>query len=613
MKHVPRSWLRRFQLALLVLDAVVLGLYLYSMLNGSSAAPQIAGSVHNHTSTAAGTHTSWGVTPLIAGLAGLHAAYSLGVVWWLDRRKTWIAHASGVLVSGLMLVFLANSDSPMHLLYHVILMVFMFFAPLAGTLGVGIILGVAFVSLIVSSLGPGHLTTDPSGHVVEMILVSLSALSASGGWFVFSKRYIQNADIKVVESLTSLVKQERSTVSLILESITDGVIITNTEGVVQILNVSSAKMLGWTKEEAQNLQYGSLLQLAVSPDQASATQPPSTDEALAIAQTLKSGTAEQHVSLIKTRDGRQIYIDVAASPIFQEKTTGQGTAKKLVGVIAVLRDVDKQKREEKQRSEFISTASHEMRTPVAAIEGYLALAMNAKVSSIDNKARSFLEKAHSSTEHLGKLFQDLLTSAKAEDGRLVSHPVVIEMGDYLQQLTDSLRFAAEKKGLLVDFTIGTTTPGDPSSVMNGKVIKPLYYALVDPDRVREVITNLFDNAVKYTSSGKISIGLTGNPNVVQFFIRDTGPGIPPTDVPHLFQKFYRVDSSATRTIGGTGLGLFICRKIVELYRGRIWVESKLGQGSTFYINLPRLDATKASELQAQEAQAQANTSPLDKS
>jgi signal transduction histidine kinase len=84
---------------------------------------------------------------------------------------------------------------------------------------------------------------------------------------------------------------------------------------------------------------------------------------------------------------------------------------------------------------------------------------------------------------------------------------------------------------------------------------------------------------------------------VQCYIRDTGPGIPADDLPHLFQKFYRVDSSATRTVGGTGLGLFICRKIIELYSGRIWVESQIGKGSTFYINLPRLDSEKAEQLQ----------------
>jgi signal transduction histidine kinase len=251
-----------------------------------------------------------------------------------------------------------------------------------------------------------------------------------------------------------------------------------------------------------------------------------------------------------------------------------------------------------------------MRTPVAAIEGYLALALNDKVSKIDDKAREYLEKAHASTQNLGKLFQDLLTSAKAEDGRLSSHPTVTEMSKFAQQLSEDLHFGAKKKGLDVEFVINNTKEGGVIDASGGSVsknIQPLYYAYVDPDRIREVITNLFDNAVKYTEKGRVSLGITGNDQVVQIRVSDTGHGIPQEDLPHLFQKFYRVDNSATRTVGGTGLGLFICRKIVELYNGHIWAESKEGEGSTFYINLPRVSSQRASQLQTQEAAA----SPLD--
>jgi len=160
----------------------------------------------------------------------------------------------------------------------------------------------------------------------------------------------------------------------------------------------------------------------------------------------------------------------------------------------------------------------------------------------------------------------------------------------------------------MEYLVGTGEQGiGTQNATSNKVVRPLYYVSVDPDRLREVITNLFDNAVKYTEAGKVSIGLTGDDKIVQFYIKDTGPGIPPEDVPHLFQKFYRVDNSATRSIGGTGLGLFICRKIVEISEGRIWVESEVSKGSTFYINLPRLSAEKAAELQKQQ---QGNQSPL---
>ncbi|HET9098149.1 MAG TPA: HAMP domain-containing sensor histidine kinase, partial [Candidatus Saccharimonadales bacterium] len=271
--------------------------------------------------------------------------------------------------------------------------------------------------------------------------------------------------------------------------------------------------------------------------------------------------------------------------------------KKIYQAVAVFSNISEEKTSEQQRADFISTASHEMRTPVAAIEGYLALALNDKVATIDNRARGYLEKAHASTQHLGQLFQDLLTSAKAEDGRLTSHPQVIDLGQFLTQLSDDLRLVAQKKGLEMDFSGGGGNTINATRESGDKVITPIFYVNVDPDRVREVITNLFDNAVKYTPEGKVTLGITGNDQVVQCFVRDTGPGIPADDIPHLFQKFYRVDNSATRTIGGTGLGLFICRKIVELYNGRIWAESELGKGSTFYINFPRLSSDKATKMQ----------------
>lgn len=133
-----------------------------------------------------------------------------------------------------------------------------------------------------------------------------------------------------------------------------------------------------------------------------------------------------------------------------------------------------------------------------------------------------------------------------------------------------------------------------------KTIAPLYFAHVDPDRLREVVTNLFDNAVKYTQQGKVSLSITGDQANIQVQVNDTGPGIPAEDLPHLFQKFYRVDNSETRAIGGTGLGLFICRKIIELYGGTIQVASIVGKGSAFTITLPRLSAAHAEQMQLSE-------------
>jgi PAS domain S-box-containing protein len=384
-------------------------------------------------------------------------------------------------------------------------------------------------------------------------------------------------------------RDEKLKSEIILNTIDDGVILLDNNQIIHLFNPAAAKITGWPAEEARGLAIDSVIKLVNDRGEAYTDQDNPFKTIFLTGQTKRDNDA-----YLLTRSDKQVAIDLSISPFVDNK-------QRVTGAVAVFRDVNQERQEEAQRAEFISTASHEMRTPVAAIEGYLALALNDKVSNIDSHAREFLEKAHSSTQHLGKLFQDLLTSAKAEDGRLTNHPVVIEMGHYLEQLAQDLKFTAEKKGLLMEFMIGTSQTIDASNDTGNKVVKPLYYVSADPDRLREVITNLFDNAVKYTESGKISLGLTGNDQVVQFYVRDTGPGIPAEDVSHLFQKFYRVDNSATRTIGGTGLGLFICRKIIELYDGRIWAESEVGKGSTFFINLPRLSTQKASELQAAEA------------
>lgn len=401
---------------------------------------------------------------------------------------------------------------------------------------------------------------------------------------------------------TFAIRDEGQASSIILNAIEDGVMLVDSSGIIGLFNPGASNLTGWPSAEARNLDYRSVIKLANDKGEPYSEEQDPLHQIIFKGQT---GTLRDNKAFLITRSGKQVAISISVSPLIDQN-------KNITGAVAIFRDVTQERTEEKQRSEFISTASHEMRTPVAAIEGYLALALNDRVSTIDNRARDYLEKAHESTQHLGKLFQDLLTSAKAEDGRLISHPSLIELGSYLEKMVSDLRFAADKKGLSVEFNLGSANTIDATSVSktSQKVIMPLYYVMADPERLREVVTNLFDNAVKYTDQGKITIGLTGDNQVVQMYIKDTGVGIPAEDIPHLFQKFYRVDNSATRTIGGTGLGLYIGRKIVELYQGRIWVESELGKGSTFYINLPRLSNDKA-EAERQREAAQSAVNPIN--
>ncbi|GAC1498323.1 MAG: hypothetical protein NVS1B10_00050 [Candidatus Saccharimonadales bacterium] len=401
----------------------------------------------------------------------------------------------------------------------------------------------------------------------------------------FIRRHVSTGSTHLQANL----RDETLKFKVIIDSISDGVILIDDHHNIQLINPGATAICGWTAADSMGIDISLVIPLVNSKGE------PLTGADDPFKQVFSTGENIRPNNLfMMTRDKQQIPISLNLSPLLDDK-------KVVTAAVAVLSNVTKERAEEKQRADFISTASHEMRTPVAAIEGYLALALNDKVATIDSRARNYLEKAHSSTQHLGKLFQDLLTSAKAEDGRLTSHPVILELGEFLEQITSDLRLIAENKGLYMDFLAGTNTTINATASTGGEhVIKPLYYVNVDPDRLREVITNLFDNAVKYTAEGRISIGLTGNDQLVQCYIKDTGHGIPADDLPHLFQKFYRVDSSATRSVGGTGLGLFICRKIIELYNGRIWAESTIDVGTTFYINLPRISSDKAKQLKLAE-------------
>lgn len=427
---------------------------------------------------------------------------------------------------------------------------------------------------------------------VIIVTVIIAVIGAGvAGYFIW-KKHANSLAAGKVNQLKGVLASKEMQAEILIESITDGIVVTDVQNQITLFNKAAATISEWPVDEAMGINVQTVLPLLADEKtnaMIAANEHPFT-KAIQLQQPI-----HETVQLV-SRSNKHVYISLTISPVLNPKNN------EFYGTVAVFRDVSKEKSEEQQRADFVSTASHEMRTPVAAIEGYLALAMNDKVSKIDSKAREYLEKAHSSTQHLGKLFQDLLTSAKAEDGRLTSHPVVVEMGGFVDQLADDLRFGAEKKGLQMELiTAGGDTPETKGIVdARGKTIQPFYYVHVDPDRVREVVTNLFDNAVKYTPEGKVSLGITGNNEVVQIRVSDTGPGIPAEDLPHLFQKFYRVDNSATRTIGGTGLGLFICRKIIELYNGTIWAESEVGKGSTFYINLPRLTTQRAHQIQEAE-------------
>lgn len=397
-----------------------------------------------------------------------------------------------------------------------------------------------------------------------------------------------------MSELSEKLEVEQLKSEILLRSIGDGVIVADLSGNIQLFNGPACIITGWPQDEAIGLKYHNVMPLEDESGNAITGDQDPFHKAI-----ISKSTVRRSDILLLNRDQRKLHLSLVVSPIFGNNGSANGT-------IGVFRDISDQKASERQRDEFISTASHEMRTPVAAIEGFLSLALNPKVANVDDNARKYIQKAHDSTQHLGQLFRDLLSITKLEDGRLANHPEPFDLGKVIRVTIDELAFKAEQKNLELKLKSSHETGSDQQGVM------PLFYVNADPERVREVFVNLVDNAIKFTAKGSVDVTINGDNKEVTVGIHDQGIGISKNEINHLFQKFYRVDSTATREIGGTGLGLYLCRQIIELYSGRIWVESEEGKGSSFYFSLPRLTYSQAQEIKKKIAKSETSEQQPEK-
>lgn len=228
---------------------------------------------------------------------------------------------------------------------------------------------------------------------------------------------------------------------------------------------------------------------------------------------------------------------------------------------------------DKLKDEFVYIASHELRTPMTAIKSYLWLALNKHNKALDENLKTDIERAYISTERLIKLVQDMLTISRIEGKRFDLNKEEFKLREIIMQVFEELKIKATEKK--IEFT-AKPCPENPTII-------------ADRVRIGEVLQNLLGNALKFTpNGGKISISGHVIDGHVEICIADTGPGMTKEDLPYLFQKFGRLEHSYSKVAesGGTGLGLYISKQIVEMHGGKIWVDSEKGKGSKFYFTLP---------------------------
>ena len=284
----------------------------------------------------------------------------------------------------------------------------------------------------------------------------------------------------------------------------------------------------------------------------------------AIEQHEKVDSGLENVFVVNNQ-GDKIPVFITAAPIFNEE--GQ-----VEGAIMVFRDITKEKEIERMKEEFLATITHDLKSPLASIMGYTELLLNPKIGTVTQNQREFLDAILRSSKTLQILINNILESTRMEAGKMTFNPVLFKLSDLVGELSEMF------KPLFAHKSLNFRTDVESSTVVYG-----------DREKIREVFINLLSNALKFTpSGGTIAVHSFKQTDRVEVRVSDTGKGIPETEIPKLFQKFAQVKGEKR----GTGLGLYICRKILEAHEQSIWVESVLGEGTTFVFTLPTYKPTE---------------------
>jgi len=265
-------------------------------------------------------------------------------------------------------------------------------------------------------------------------------------------------------------------------------------------------------------------------------------------------------------DGQPRTFQALAAPLLRPTEAGEEVS----GVVTVLRDITAQKELERMKSNFLSVVSHELKTPLHSIKGFVDIILMGKTGPVTELQRDFLTTVKEQTGHLQRLIEDLLEFSRLESGQIKLRPVLLDLADVVASVADKLKPLAGNKQL----TLALHVAGLPEIE-------------ADAMRLEQVLTNLMENAIKFTpEEGRIDVTGTECGDMIELVVADTGIGVPPDEQERIFDRFYQVDSSARRRYKGTGLGLTICKHIVTQHGGRIWVEAAAEGGSAFHVLLP---------------------------
>lgn len=354
---------------------------------------------------------------------------------------------------------------------------------------------------------------------------------------------------------------ERSRLATIIENSADGILIMDAERHVVVVNQALAAMVDMTEEEAVGQPCNKVLAL----DNVTGDDICHADSL----DLLLDGTSRRCQGDITRPGGGRITVSVIYTPQFDE-------SRNLVNVIVNIHDITRFREEEEMKSTFTSIISHELKTPVALIKGYAQTLARPDATWDAETARQSLQIIEEEADRLEGLINNLLDVSRIQASGLRLEESDIDVQALVTKVATAYRTQTEQHRIELDFP---------------EALPPIWG---DEERLRQVFTNLLSNAIKYSpEGGVIRVGGWTNRAAdgggaarVVIFVADQGIGIPPDELAHIFDRFYRVDSTLRRSTAGAGLGLFLSKAIVDAHGGHIWARSEIGKGTTFFVGLP---------------------------
>jgi len=359
---------------------------------------------------------------------------------------------------------------------------------------------------------------------------------------------------KRIKEEQDVTETERRKLATIIESMMDGIITTDTNGKVILINTSAGDMIDAPENEIL-IGKDALKLLNIS-------------EYESIGEIIE---AEDSLLVNASEDDEGLLLRAEFSKILKEENEDLSqVSTELEGYIIVLYDVTDQERQERERREFVSTVSHELRTPLTTMNSYIE-ALEEGVINDKELAPQFIDTIHKETTRMIRMVNELMQLGKMDIKEEHYDKEFIDINKLIEQISDRFELTHPEKNFI------KYIPKTPIFVEG------------DQDKLTQVFDNIMNNAIKYSPNGKnitVRVRQNYNHNRVSISIKDEGVGIPLVHIDKIFNRFYRVDKSRQRTMGGTGLGLALAKNIVEAHRGRIWAQSREGYGSIIFVTLP---------------------------